>query len=244
MSSILTIIRRELGSTFTSPVAYVFLVMFLVLTGFFTFMIGGFFVRNEADLNSFFFWFPWLFLFLVPAVGMRQWAEERRQGTLELLFTMPVSVPEAVLGKFLAGWIFLGIALILTCPIVFTVCYLGDPDPGPMVTGYTGSFLLAGAYLAVSGMTSAFTRNQIVSFITSTVLCLLLVLAGFPPVTGLLLKWGAPSGVLDFAAGLSVFYHFDGMQRGVFDLRDIVYFLSLMVLALVITGVSLKNRRG
>ena len=244
MSSILTIIRRELGSTFTSPVAYVFLVMFLVLTGFFTFMIGGFFVRNEADLNSFFFWFPWLFLFLVPAVGMRQWAEERRQGTLELLFTMPVSVPEAVLGKFLAGWIFLGIVLILTCPIVFTVCYLGDPDPGPMVTGYTGSFLLAGAYLAVSGMTSAFTRNQIVSFITSTVLCLLLVLAGFPPVTGLLLKWGAPSGVLDFAAGLSVFYHFDGMQRGVFDLRDIVYFLSLMVLALVITGVALKNRRG
>ena len=244
MSSILTIIRRELGSTFTSPVAYVFLVMFLVLTGFFTFMIGGFFVRNEADLNSFFFWFPWLFLFLVPAIGMRQWAEERRQGTLELLFTMPVSVPEAVLGKFLAGWIFLGIALILTCPIVFTVCYLGDPDPGPMVTGYTGSFLLAGAYLAVSGMTSAFTRNQIVSFITSTVLCLLLVLAGFPPVTGLLLKWGAPSGVLDFAAGLSVFYHFDGMQRGVFDLRDIVYFLSLMVLALVITGVALKNRRG
>lgn len=244
MSSILTIIRRELGSTFTSPVAYVFLVMFLVLTGFFTFMIGGFFVRNEADLNSFFFWFPWLFLFLVPAVGMRQWAEERRQGMLELLFTMPVSVPEAVLGKFLAGWIFLGIALILTCPIVFTVCYLGDPDPGPMVTGYTGSFLLAGAYLAVSGMTSAFTRNQIVSFITSTVLCLLLVLAGFPPVTGLLLKWGAPSGVLDFAAGLSVFYHFDGMQRGVFDLRDIVYFLSLMVLALVITGVALKNRRG
>ncbi len=244
MNPVLTIIRRELGSTFTSPVAYVFLVMFLVLTGFFTFMIGGFFLRNEADLNSFFFWFPWLFLLLVPAVGMRQWAEERRQGTLELLFTMPVSVPEAVLGKFLAGWIFLGIALILTCPIVFTVCYLGDPDPGPIVTGYTGSFLLAGAYLAVSGMTSAFTRNQIVSFITSTVLCLLLVLVGFPPVTGLLLKWGAPSGMLDFAAGLSVFYHFDGMQRGVFDLRDIVYFLSLMVLALVITGVALKNRRG
>ena len=225
-------------------IVIIFLVMFLVLTGFFTFMIGGFFLRNEADLNSFFFWFPWLFLLLVPAVGMRQWAEERRQGTLELLFTMPVSVPEAVLGKFLAGWIFLGIALILTCPIVFTVCYLGSPDPGPIITGYTGCFLLAGAYLAVSGMTSAFTRNQIVSFITSTVLCLLLVLVGFPPVTGLLLKWGAPSGMLDFAAGLSVFYHFDGMQRGVFDLRDIVYFLSLMVLALVITGVALKNRRG
>lgn len=244
MNTVLTMIRRELGSTFTSPVAYVFLVMFLVLSGFFTFMIGGFFLRNEADLNSFFFWFPWLFLLLVPAVGMRQWAEERRQGTLELLFTMPVSVPQAVLGKFLAGWIFLGIALILTCPIVGTVCYLGDPDPGPIVTGYTGSFLLAGAYLAISGMTSAFTQNQIVSFITSTVLCLLLVLVGFPPVTGLLLKWGAPAGLLNFSAGLSVFYHFNGMQRGVFDLRDIVYFLSLMVLALVITGVALKNRRG
>lgn len=197
MKNIMTIIRRELGSTFTSAVAYVFLVIFLALVGFFTFMIGGFFLRNEADLSSFFFWFPWLFILLVPAVGMRQWAEERRQGTLELLFTMPVSVTEAVLGKFLAGWIFLGIALALTCPIVFTVCYLGDPDAGPVVTGYAGSFLLAGAYLAISGMTSAFTRNQIVSFITSTVLCLLLVLIGFPPVTDLLLKWGAPAGVLD-----------------------------------------------
>ena len=131
-----------------------------------------------------------------------------------------------------------------TCPIVFTVCYLGDPDAGPVVTGYAGSFLLAGAYLAISCMTSAFTRNQIVSFITSTVLCLLLVLIGFPPVTDLLLKWGAPAGVLDFSADLSVFYHFTGMQRGVFDLRDIVYFLSLMVLALAVTGIALKNRRG
>ena len=139
---------------------------------------------------------------------------------------------------------YLGIALALTCPIVFTVCYLGDPDAGPVVTGYAGSFLLAGAYLAISGMTSAFTRNQIVSFITSTVLCLLLVLIGFPPVTDLLLKWGAPAGVLDFSADLSVFYHFTGMQRGVFDLRDIVYFLSLMVLALAVTGIALKNRRG
>ena len=244
MKNIMTIIRRELGSTFTSAVAYVFLVIFLALVGFFTFMIGGFFLRNEADLSSFFFWFPWLFILLVPAVGMRQWAEERRQGTLELLFTMPVSVTEAVLGKFLAGWIFLGIALALTCPIVFTVCYLGDPDAGPVVTGYAGSFLLAGAYLAISGMTSAFTRNQIVSFSTWTVLCLLLVLIGFPPVTDLLLKWGAPAGVLDFSADLSVFYHFTGMQRGVFDLRDIVYFLSLMVLALAVTGIALKNRRG
>ena len=228
MRNVLTIIRRELGATFTSPVAYVFLVIFLALSGFFTF----------------FFWFPWLFILLVPAVGMRQWAEERRQGTLELLFTMPVSIPEAVLGKFLAGWIFLGIALILTCPIVFTVAYLGSPDPGPIVTGYAGCFLLAGAYLAISGMTSSFTRNQIVSFITSTVLCLLLVLIGFPPVTNLLLKWGAPAWMLDLSADLSVFYHFTGMQRGVFDLRDIVYFLSLTAFALFVTGSVLKNRRA
>ena len=244
MRNVLTIIRRELGATFTSPVAYVFLVIFLALSGFFTFMIGGFFLRNEADLSSFFFWVPWLFILLVPAVGMRQWAEERRQGTLELLFTMPVSIPEAVLGKFLAGWIFLGIALILTCPIVFTVAYLGSPDPGPIVTGYAGCFLLAGAYLAISGMTSSFTRNQIVSFITSTVLCLLLVLIGFPPVTNLLLKWGAPAWMLDLSADLSVFYHFTGMQRGVFDLRDIVYFLSLTAFALFVTGSVLKNRRA
>ena len=244
MRNVLTIIRRELGATFTSPVAYVFLVIFLALSGFFTFMIGGFFLRNEADLSSFFFWFPWLFILLVPAVGMRQWAEERRQGTLELLFTMPVSIPEAVLGKFLAGWIFLGIALILTCPIVFTVAYLGSPDPGPIVTGYAGCFLLAGAYLAISGMTSSFTRNQIVSFITSTVICLLLVLIGFPPVTNLLLKWGAPAWMLDLSADLSVFYHFTGMQRGVFDLRDIVYFLSLTAFALFVTGSVLKNRRA
>ena len=140
MRNILTVARRELGAYFTSPVAYVFLVIFLVLIGFFTFMISGFFVRNEADLQGFFFWLPWLYILLVPAIGMRQWAEERRQGTLELLFTMPISVTQAILGKFLAGWIVLGIALVLTLPMVFTVCYLGDPDAGPILTGYTGSF--------------------------------------------------------------------------------------------------------
>ena len=244
MRNILTVARRELGAYFTSPVAYVFLIIFLVLTGFFTFMISGFFARNEADLQGFFFWLPWLYILLVPAIGMRQWAEERRMGTLELLFTMPISVTQAILGKFLAGWIILGIALLLTLPMVFTVCYLGDPDAGPILTGYPGSFLLAGTYLAISGMTSAFTRNQVISFITATVICLLLVLIGFPPVTGLLLRWGAPAGLVGFSADLSVFFHFTGMQRGVFDLRDIVYFLSLIVLALFITGVVLKNRRS
>lgn len=244
MKNIVSIVRRELNSTFTSAVAYVFLVIFLVLVGFFTFMIGGFFQRNEADLTSFFFWFPWLFILLVPAVGMRQWAEERRQGTLELIFTMPISLTEAVLGKFIAGWLFLGIALLLTCPVVFTVAYLGNPDAGPIFTGYIGSFLMAGAYLAISGMTSSFTRNQIVSFITSTTICLILVLIGFPPVTELLLKIGVPAGVINSSADLSVFYHFTGMQRGVLDLRDIIYFLSVIVLAQIITGIILKNHRN
>lgn len=244
MKSMFAIAKRELVAYFASPVAYVFLVIFLALSGFFTFMLSGFFQRNEADLGGFFMWLPWLYLILVPAVGMRLWAEERRMGTLELLFTMPISVGQAVLGKFLAGWAFLGLALLLTLPLVFTVYYLGDPDGGPIQTGYVGGFLLAGAYLAVSGMTSAFTRNQVVSFITSVVVCLLLVLIGFPPVTDLFLKWGAPTGLIDFAADLSVMFHFNGMQRGVFDLRDIVYFLSLIVFALFVTGVALKNRRA
>ncbi len=244
MKNIMATVRRELGSIFISPVAYVFLIIFLVLMGFFTFMVSGFFLRNEANLLGFFYWFPWLFILLVPAIGMRQWAEERRQGSLELIFTMPISVEQAVLGKFLAGWIFMGIALLLTCPIVFTVFYLGNPDFGPIATGYVGGFLLAGAYLAISGMTSAFTSNQIVSFITSAVICLLLALIGFPPVANLLLKWGASSQAIDLAAGLSVFYHFEGMQRGVFDLRDIVYFLSLTVMALFVTSIALKNCRS
>lgn len=244
MRNIMIITRRELSSYFSSPVAYVFLVIFLVLTGFFTFMLSGFFQRNEADLQGFFFWLPWLYIMLVPAVGMRQWAEERRMGTLELLFTMPISTTQAILGKFLAGWLFLGAALILTLPMVFTVYYLGEPDSGPILVGYIGSFLLAGTYLSISGMTSAFTRNQVISFITSTVICLLLILIGFPPVTNLLLKWGAPAKLLDFSADLSVIFHFSSMQRGVLDIRDIVYFLSLIIFALFITASVLKNRRG
>lgn len=237
------IFKREFSSYFNSPVAYVFLVIFLLLIGFFTFMMGGFFQRNEASLLSFFVWHPWLYILLVPAVGMRLWAEERRQGTLELLFTMPVTLPQALVGKFLAGWAFLGLALVLTVPMIFTVCYLGEPDAGPMVTGYIGSFLLAGSYLAISGMTSAFTRNQVISFIISVVLCLLLVLAGYPPVTDILRKWGAHGALVDFAAGFSAVFHFESLQRGVLDIRDFIYFSSVIFLALFITGAALKNRR-
>ena len=244
MNKTLHIIKRELASYFGSPIAYVFLIIFLILTGFFTFMMGGFFQSDEASLARCFVWHPWLYMLLVPAIGMRMWAEERRMGTLELLFTLPLSAKQAIMGKFLAGWLFLGIALLLTLPMPITVCYLGDPDVGPMITGYVGSFLMSGDDLAISGMTSACTRNQVISFITSVVACLLLVLVGFPPVTNLLLKWGASSVLVDFAASLSVMFHFESMQRGVLDLRDIIYFVTLMAFALISTGIILKQKRS
>src|SRR6266481_7757476 len=185
-ANIKAIVKRELGGYFSSPVAYVFIVIFLLLTGFFTFMQGNFFERGQANLDSFFMWHPWLYLFLVPCVGMRLWAEERRVGTIELLLTKPITAWQAILGKFLASWIFLGLALVLTFPVVITVNYLGSPDNGVILAAYLGSFLMAGAYLAISCITSAMTRNQVVSFIVSVVVCLFFILAGFPPVTDMI----------------------------------------------------------
>src|SRR5262245_3465999 len=193
MKAIWTITRRELGAYFTSPVAYVFLVIFLLLTGFFTFTAGSFFERGEASLAAFFGWHPWLFLVLVPAVGMRVWAEERRSGTIELLLTMPIAPWQAIVAKFLASWIFLAVALALTFPAVITVKLLGTPDTGIIAAGYLGSLLLAGAYLAVTCMTSAMTRNQVVALFLSVVICLFLILAGFNPVTDLLARWASAS---------------------------------------------------
>lgn len=238
------IAKRELGSYFNSAVAYVFLVIFLLLLGFFTFMMGSFFARGQANLLSFFTWHPWLFMLLVPSVGMRLWSEEQKQGTLELLFTMPVTPWQAIFGKFLAGWIFITVGLIMTFPMVCTVYYLGNPDVGPIITGYLGSFLMAGAYLSIASLTSACTRNQVISFITSLVICLLLVLIGFPPVTNILLRWGTPNAIIDFTAMLSIHFHFESMQRGVLDLRDIIYFLSICCFSLFTTAVILKNKRN
>src|SRR4051794_13847400 len=178
-----TIAKRELSGYFSSPVAFVFIVIFLLLSGFFTFMVAGFFERGQANLLTFFTWHPWLYLFLVPAVGMRMWSEERRQGTIELLLTMPVTAWQAILGKFLASWAVVALALVLTFPIVITVNYLGNPDNGVIFAGYLGSLLMAGSYLAISAMTSAITRNQVVSFILSVVISLFLILAGYPPIT-------------------------------------------------------------
>lgn len=239
-----TLTKRELAGYFASPVAYVFIIIFLLSSGSFTFMLGQFFPRGEASLSAFVMWHPWLYLFLVPSVGMRLWAEERRSGTLELLFTMPISPTQAILGKFLAGWLFLGIALLLTWPIVWTVAYLGTPDWGVMFCGYLGSFLVGGTFLAIASMTSAMTRNQVISFIVSFVICLLLILAGWPPVTNLILQWAPQNWLVEAASGLSVMTHFDNLQRGLIDVRDLLYFASVTAFALFATGVILKSRRA
>jgi ABC-2 type transport system permease protein len=243
MNIVMTIVRRELSAYFTSPVAYVFLVIFLLLTGFFTFTAGNFFERGEASLAAFFGWHPWLFLIVVPAIGMRLWAEERRSGTLELLFTMPIATWQAIIAKFLASWLFIGLALALTFPAVITVNVLGEPDNGIIAAGYLGSFLLAGTYLAITCMTSAMTRNQVIAFILSVVLCLFLVLAGFNPVTDLMVRWASPA-LVDTVAAFSVVTHFDGFQRGVIDTRDLFFFLSVIAFALFATGVILRGHRA
>jgi len=236
-----TIAKRELVGYFTSPVAYVFLVIFLLLSGFFTFTAGSFFERGEASLAAFFGWHPWIYLVLVPAVGMRVWAEERRSGTMELLLTMPVATWQAIVAKFLASWIFLGVALALTFPAVITVNVLGSPDNGVILAGYLGSFFLAGAYLALTCLTSALTRNQVVAFILSVVACLFLILAGFTPVTDLLSRW-ASANFVDAVAAFSVITHFDGFQKGVIDSRDLAFFLSVIGFSLFATSVVLRSR--
>jgi ABC-2 type transport system permease protein len=244
LANIKTITKRELSGYFSSPVAYVFIVIFLLLTGFFTFMAGGFFERGQASLDGcFFIWHPWLYLFLVPAVGMRLWAEERRIGTLELLLTMPITAWQAIVGKFLASWLFLLLALVLTFPVVITVNYLGSPDNGVILGGYVGSFLMAGAYLAISCMTSAMTRNQVVSFIVSVVICLFLVLCGFPPVTNLLTRMDNP-WLVNTVASLSVITHFEWFTKGVLDSRDVIFFLSIIGFSLFTTGVIIRSHRA
>ncbi len=243
LPAIRAIARREIGQYFGSPVAYVFLVIFLLLAGILTFTFGAFFERGEASLASFFTWIPWLFLFLVPAVGMRMWAEERRAGTWELLLTLPVTAWQAILGKFLASWLFLALALALTFPFWMTVNWLGQPDNGVVVAGYVGCWLLGGTYLAITCMTSSFTRNQVVAFILAVVVCLLLILVGFTPITDLLSRYLAPDWVDSFAS-FGVMTHFDGFAKGVLAIRSLVYFGSVIALALVITAAVIRNRRS
>lgn len=224
MNPIVTLFQRELRSYFATPVAYVFIVIFLLLSGAFTFYLGGFYERGQADLEPFFAFHPWLYLFLVPAVAMRLWADERKSGSIELLLTLPITMWQAVVAKFLAAWCFIGIALALTFPIWLTVNFLGDPDNGVILSGYLGSLLMAGAFLAIGACLSAATRSQAVAFILSVVVCFLLLLAGFPLVLNVF-RAIAPSGLVDAIAGLSFLTHFNAISKGVIDLRDLIYFL-------------------
>ncbi len=223
MNGTTTVMQRELTGYFVTPVAYVFLIIFLVMTGIFAFYLGNFYERGFADLDSFFRFHPWLYLFLVPAISMRLWAEERRSGTIELLLTLPLTTRQAVLGKFLAAWLFIGLALLLTLPMWFTVNYLGDPDNGVILAAYLGSWLMAGGFLAIGSCMSALTQNQVVAFILSIVVCFLFLLSGLPMVMNLFNAW-APQIILDGIASLSFLQHFADISKGVIDVRDIVYF--------------------
>jgi len=227
MNTIKVIAARELRGYFATPLAYVFIVIFLMLMGVFTFYLGGFYERGQADLAPFFSFHPWLYLILVPAISMRLWAEERKSGSIELLMTLPVTMLEAVLGKFLAAWGFTAVALALTFPIWVTVNYLGEPDNGVIFTAYVGSLLMAGAFLAIGACISAANRNQVVAFIITIVICFVFLLSGFPLVLDFFSGW-APQSAVDAIASLSFLTHFNSLSKGVLDLRDIVYFLLVI----------------
>ncbi|MDG0995718.1 MAG: ABC transporter permease subunit [Gammaproteobacteria bacterium] len=227
MNNISIILRRELSAYFATPVAYVFIVIFLVLSGALTFHLGGFYERGQADLAPFFNFHPWLYLFLVPAISMRLWAEERKSGNIELLLTLPITMAEAVIGKFLAAWLFTGIALVLTFPLWISVNYLGDPDNGVILAAYIGSLLMAGGFLAIGSCISATTKNQVIAFIISVVICFAFLLSGFSIVLDFFRAW-APQVVVDAIASLSFLTHFSSISKGVIDLRDIIYFISLI----------------
>jgi len=242
MSGFRAVCKRELKSYFITPIAYIFLVIFLFFSAYLTFK-DRFFADRQADLRVFFEWLPLLLVFTAPATAMRLWAEERKTGSLELLFTLPVTAPGAVLGKFVAAWLFLGLGLALTFPLVITVAYLGDPDVGPLATGYAGSFLLAGAYLAIGCFFSALSKNQVISFILSVAACALLFAAGLPTTLNYLSTF-LPGGLLTFVEGLSVQNHFDSMQRGVLEFSDAAFFVLLIVGWVAAGGIVLRERKA
>ena len=243
MANIRIICKRELSGYFGTPIAYVFLAIFVFLSGIFAFYIGSFFERGQADLQSFFQFHPWLYLFLIPALAMRLWAEERRAGTVELLFTLPVTMIQAVIGKFLAAWAFTAIALALTFPLWITVNYLGDPDNGVVLASYIGSLLMAGAFLAIGSCISALTRNQVIAFVVSGVVCLGFVLSGFPLVLELVSAF-APAIVVDAVRSFSFLTHFQAISKGVVQAGDIVYFVSLIVFWLFVNAVVIEWRKA
>lgn len=243
LGSTLTVAKRELGGYFLTPVAYVFIVIFLFVAGVFTFQLGNFFEIGQADLRPFFVFHPWLYLFLVPAVSMRLWSEERKQGTIELLLTLPLPLGAAVLGKFLAAWAFTGIALGLTFPVWLTVNYLGKPDNGVIAAAYLGSFLMAGGFLAIGSLVSATTRNQVIAFVVTVVACFGFLLSGYPPVLDFFSGW-APRAVVEAIAGFSFLTRFDSIGKGVIDARDVLFFASLIGVCLLGTAVVVDAKKA
>lgn len=243
LSSMFAIFRRELSAYFATPVAYVFIVVFLFLCGLFTFSINELFRRGQADLLPLFMYLPWLYLFLIPAVSMRLWSEERRGGSIELLLTLPVPVWAAVLGKYLAAWLFTSVALLLTFPAWITINILGDPDNGAVVTAYIGGILMAGAFLAVGSCVSALTRSQVIAFVVSAVVCLLLVLAGFSPVVNFFEGW-APGWLVEAVGSFGFTQRFENFGKGVVEFRDVLYFLSLIAVAITANTVAVDAAKG
>ena len=243
MKVIGALFRRELQSYFATPVAYVFIVIFLVLMGAFTFYLGNFYERGQADLGPFFIFHPWLYLLLVPAITMRLWAEERKTGSIELLMTLPITPWQAVLGKYLAAWAFTGVALSLTFPIWITVNYLGDPDNGAIVAAYIGSFLMAGGFLAIGACLSATTRNQVIAFVITVVVCFVFLVSGFPMVLDFFTSW-APQILVDGIASLSFLTHFESISKGVIDFRDLIYFGFLILAFLYANTIVLRWRQA
>ena len=233
MRTAMIIMRRELRAYFATPLAYIFIVIFLALAGSFTFFLGNFFERGQADLTSFFTFHPWLYLFLVPAIAMRLWAEERRTGTIELLMTLPTTTFAAVLGKFLAAWIFAGIALLLTFPLWVTVNYLGDPDNGVIALSYLGSWLMAGAFIAIGACMSALSKNQVIAFVLAAAACFLFLMSGVDLVLAAFRPW-APQLLVDTVASFSFITHFAQLMKGTLSLATLLFFASLMALCLVI----------
>jgi len=240
MEQFYPVFKRELLAYFRTPVAYVFTVIFLIASGACTFFIGNFFDSNQAGLDLFFTFHPWLYLFLVPAVGMRLWAEDRRSGAVELLFSLPMTIGEVVLAKFAAAWVFIGFSLFLTFPLVITVNYLGKPDNMVILAGYFGSFLMAGAYLAISNLTSALSKNQVVSFILSCVACLVMVFMGWGVFSRILSDY-LPVGFVDLIVSLGFVGHFEAISRGLINFLAILYFFAVIAVALTATGIVLNR---
>ncbi len=243
MNTLFSIFKREFISYFVTPVAYVFIVIFLFMTGIFTFYLGAFYETNQADLEPFFRFHPWLYLFLIPAISMRLWSDERKSGTIELLMTLPVSITDAVVGKYLAAWSFTAVALLLTFPMWITVNYLGNPDNTVILASYIGSLIMAGGFLAIGSCISALTKSQVIAFVISVVICFMFILSGFPMVIDLFQGW-APQAIIDAIASFSFLTHFTSIKKGVIDFRDIFYFAALISFWLYVNVVVIEMKKA